>query len=79
MNALVRASGTATSLGDTIVVGAEITAGHDGTADLVVQLQYPDGLIAPVVVDGDTGLELIGAGGLDSLVGRSWREILKGL
>jgi hypothetical protein len=68
--------------GETIVVGAEIAAGHDGAAELVVSLRYHSGVVAPVVLDGATGLGLMkacGAASLDALTGRSWRDILKGL
>lgn len=61
-----------------VIVGVEITAGHDGTAEMVVSIQYENGVVAPVVLDQQTGLDLMqacGAGSLDALVGRTWREI----
>ena len=63
------------------IVGAEIAAGHDGSAELVVRLRHPDGTEAPVVLDSRTGLELMrrcGAAHIDDLAGHSWRKILEG-
>lgn len=68
-----------TTLGQAVIVGVEIAAGHDGTAEMVVSIQYENGVVAPVVLDQDTGLGLMktcGAASLDGLIGRSWREIL---
>jgi hypothetical protein len=64
--------------GEAVIVGAEIAAGHDGTADMVLQIQYENGVVAPLVLDQETGLDLMqacGAASLAGLVGRSWREI----
>lgn len=63
---------------EAVIVGVEIAAGHDGTAEMVVSIQYENGVVAPVVLDQETGLDLMracGAASLDALVGRSWREI----
>ena len=70
---------TADELDEPVIVSAAITAGHDGSAELVVNLRHPNGAIEPVVMDGQKGLDLIarcGAASLDDLAGRSWREIL---
>jgi hypothetical protein len=67
---------------EAVVVSAEITGGHDGTAELTVLIRFENGVTAPTVLDGDTGMELMkacGAASLDGLVGQSWRELLKGL
>jgi len=67
-----------TTVGEAVIVGVEIAAGHDGTAELMVSIQYENGVIAPVLLDQDTGLSLMkacGAASLDALIGRSWREI----
>jgi len=64
-----------------IIVGAEIAAGHDGAAELVVQLRHPNGAEEPVVMDAALGLDLMrrcGAATLDDLAGHSWRKILEG-
>jgi hypothetical protein len=69
------------ALDEAIIVDAQIVAGHDGTAELVVRLRHPDGSEGPVTLDEDTGLKLMeacGATHLDELAGRSWRLILGG-
>ena len=64
-----------------VIVGAEIAAGHDGSAELVVRLRHPNGTEAPVVLDEATGLGLMrrcGVAHVDDLAGHSWRAILEG-
>ena len=65
---------------EAIIVGAEIVAGHDGSADMVVRLRHPNGVEAPVTLDEATGLKLMrncGASDLDALTGQSWRRIVE--
>ena len=67
--------------GEAVIVGAEIVAGHDGSAELVVRLRHPNGAEAPVILDEETGLKLMnncGASHVDDLTGQSWRGILEG-
>lgn len=67
---------------DAIIVGAEIGAGHDGNAELLVRLRYENGVVGTVTLDGKVGLALIKACGIDDigqLAGHSWRKILEGL
>jgi hypothetical protein len=67
---------------EAVVIGAEIQAGHDGAAELVVRLRYENGVEGPVVLDPQTGFDLLkaaGAASLDELTGRSWPEILREL
>jgi hypothetical protein len=64
---------------EAVIVGAEIAAGHDGEAELVVRIRHENGVIATVTLDRETGLRLMtgpGGGDLEALVGRSWRRIL---
>ncbi len=64
---------------EAVIVGAEIAAGHDGEAELVVRVRHENGVIATLTLDRDTGLRLMagsGGGGLEALVGQSWRRIL---
>ncbi len=66
--------------GQAVIVGAEITAGHDGQAEMVVRVRHENGVVAPVVLDGCTGFRLManqGVGDLAALVGRPWRELLQ--
>jgi hypothetical protein len=66
---------------EAVIVGAQIAAGHDGTAELVLSLRHPNGAEEPVVLDAELGLDLMrrcGAATLDELAGHSWRKILGG-
>ena len=68
--------------GEAVIAAAEIAAGHDGSAELVVTLRYGDGSLGPVTLDEDSGLALMQACGIESLeglVGQSWRKILEGV
>jgi hypothetical protein len=65
-----------------VIVGAEIVAGHDGSAELLVRLRHANGVEAPVQLDEETGLKLMaacGASHVDELKGQSWRRIVEGL
>jgi hypothetical protein len=67
--------------GEATIVGAEIVAGHDGSAELVVRLRHPNGAEGPIVLDEATGLKLMkncGASHVDDLTGQSWRRIVEG-
>ena len=58
-------------------MAAEIMAGHDGRAELLVRVRHENGVVAPVVLDADTGLRLLaGTDDLAALVGRRWRDVL---
>lgn len=64
---------------EAVIESAEIAAGHDGTAELVVRLRHANGATAPVVLDEAAGLRLMtgcGAAHVDELAGHSWRRIL---
>jgi len=80
-NAAIRFS-EAAELAGAVVIGAEVTAGHDGAADLTVRLRHENGVEGAVVLDTETGFDLMraaGAASLDGLIGRPWLEILRGL
>jgi hypothetical protein len=65
-----------------MVIGAQIVAGHDGAAELLVRLRHENGVEGPVVLDPATGFDLMRAAGasrLDDLIGRRWLDILKEL
>jgi len=67
---------------EAVIVGAEIVAGHDGSAELLVRLRHANGVEAPVQLDEETGLKLMAACGalhVDELKGQSWRRIVEGL
>lgn len=65
---------------EAIIVGAEVVAGHDGSAELLVRLRTPGGTDMPVILDEATGLRLMRnckASELEGLTGQSWRRILE--
>jgi hypothetical protein len=67
---------------EAVIANAEIAAGHDGTAELVLSIRYENGAVGQVVVDADTGFDVMracGAAELSALIGRPWRDISKGL
>ena len=64
---------------EAVIVGAEIGAGHDGRAEIVVRVRHENGVVGAISLDADVGFRLIaarGAGDISALVGRPWREIL---
>jgi hypothetical protein len=69
-------------LDDAVVEGAEIVAGHDGAAELLVRLRHGNGVASALTLDPETGFELLRAGGaasLDDLIGQFWRRLIKEL
>ncbi|ODT89617.1 hypothetical protein [Phenylobacterium sp. SCN 70-31] len=69
-------------MAEAVIVGAEMVAGHDGTVELLVRLRHPNGAEGPVVLDEETGLNLMaacGAASVEDLTGQSWRKIVEGV
>ena len=67
---------------EAVIVDAEIVAGHDGAAELLVRLRHANGVEGPVQLDEATGLKLMtacGASHVDELKGQSWRRMVEGL
>jgi hypothetical protein len=67
-------------MSEAVIVSAEIAAGHDGQADLIVRVRYQNGVVAPVTLDPDTALKLMSACGvsdINDLAGHSWRKVLE--
>jgi len=63
-----------------MIAGAEIAAGHDGTAVLIVELEFDTGRLSAVTLDTEAGLRLMrncGVSHLSELVGHSWHGILE--
>lgn len=68
--------------GEAVVLAAEVTAGHDGEAELTLTVRFENGVAAPVVLDAEAGFDVLaacGAAGAADLVGQPWRQVLKGL
>jgi hypothetical protein len=67
---------------DAVIERAEIVGGHDGTAELALAIRYENGILGHVTLDADTGFSImraLGAADLNGLIGRSWRQVSKGL
>ena len=66
-----------------VVAGAEIVAGHDGAAELLVRLAHANGAVSSVSLDPETGFDLLRAAGggasLSDLVGKPWLALIKDL
>jgi hypothetical protein len=57
------------------ITDAVLAAGHDGRAELVVEVTYANGATARVRLDEEAAepvLEAAGVGRIDELVGRPW-------
>jgi hypothetical protein len=82
MTAAVAQTRPAPGLDDAVVEGAEIVAGHDGAAELLVRLRHGNGVLSAVALDPDTGFDLLRAAkaaSLDGLIGRCWSDLIKEL
>jgi hypothetical protein len=67
---------------EAVIVGADLAAGHDGQAEVVLQLLYPNGVVGSVTLDAAAGYALMRNCDIDSLsglTGQSWRKILEGV
>lgn len=67
---------------EAVIVGAELAAGHDGEAEVVIRIRYPNGVVGDVLLDAETGYALMRnceTDSLDGLQGQSWRKILEGV
>jgi hypothetical protein len=70
------------ALDDAVVAGAEIVAGHDGAAELLVRLTHSNGAQSAVSLDPAAGFDLLrasAAASLADLVGRRWLDLIKDL
>ena len=82
MTAAVARLAPASALDDAVVAGAEVVAGHDGAAELLVRLAHGNGATSTLTLDSETGFDLMRAGSaasLADLVGRPWLALIKDL
>ncbi len=82
MSALAAKPQSAPGMDDAVIEGAEIVAGHDGAAELLVRLRHGNDAASSITLDPETGFDLLraaDAAGLEGLIGQSWREITRGL
>ena len=61
---------------EAVIIDAQIVAGHDGEAQILVSVRHENGVVSAVALDGEAGFRLMGAGDLDALIGRSWPRLL---
>ena len=65
---------------DPVIVAAEIGAGHDGSAELVLTLRFGSASSTRVTLDTDAGMRLMRicrAQDISELPGHSWRKVLE--
>jgi hypothetical protein len=73
--------GGASASPEATLVGAELAAGHDGQAEMVLRIRYPNGVVGSVLLDAAAGYALMrncNIESLDGLAGQSWRKVLQG-
>ncbi len=74
--------GAALPSSEAVIVGAELAAGHDGEAELVLRIRYSNGVVGDVLLDAEAGYALMRrceTDNLDGLAGQSWKKILEGV
>ena len=65
-----------------IISGATIVGGHDGRAEIEVELTYDNGATAIISLDAEActaSLDRAGVSSLDELVGQPWSIVLPAL
>ncbi|HQY14313.1 MAG TPA: hypothetical protein PLQ10_06340, partial [Ilumatobacteraceae bacterium] len=65
-----------------IITRATVVGGHDGRAEIEVELTYDNGGTATISLDEEActaSLDQAGVSSLDELVGRSWSIVLPAL
>jgi hypothetical protein len=65
---------------DAVIESAELAAGHDGRAELVLHLRYPNGARAELRLDEEAAALALDAAGvtqLGDLTGRPWDILVR--
>lgn len=65
-----------------VISRATVAGGHDGRAEIEVEITYPNGGTATISLDEEActaALDEAGVGSLDDLVGRPWSTVLPAL
>ncbi len=63
------------------ITRASIVGGHDGRAEIEVEITYANGGTATIALDEEAcmaSLDRAGVGSIDELVGRPWSVVLPG-
>lgn len=62
------------------ITNAVVVGGHDGRAELEVEVTYPNGGVASISLDEEAwhgALDRAGIGSIDDLVGQPWSIVLE--
>ena len=59
--------------GEAVVVAAEVSAGHDGEAELTLSVRFENGVVAPVVLDAEDNGPGLAPADLTHVFERFWR------
>jgi hypothetical protein len=65
---------------EAVIVAAEIGAGHDGTAELILSVRYQNGVVGPVILDTGTAMRLMsncGVSTIGELAGHPFQNVLE--
>lgn len=65
-----------------VISRAEVIGGHDGRAEIVVEITYDNGGVTTISLDEEactTSLDRAGIGSIDQLVGQPWNVVLPAL
>ncbi len=65
-----------------VITGAQIVGGHDGRAEIEVELTYANGGRTTISLDEEacvTSLDRAGVTSIDELIGRDWSVMLPAL
>jgi len=65
---------------EAVVVGAEVVAGHDGAAELLVTVRHENGVTGHTILPADVGFAVMRAAGADNLndlAGLAWGPIIR--
>ncbi|MEP1124077.1 MAG: hypothetical protein ABJH68_09345 [Ilumatobacter sp.] len=61
---------------------ATVVGGHDGRAEIEIELTYDNGGVSTIALDEDActvSLDAAGVGSIEELVGRAWTVVLPAL
>lgn len=66
----------------TVISRATLVGGHDGRAEIEVEITYPNGGTSTISLDEEAclaSLDRAGVGSIDELVGKPWSVVLPAL
>lgn len=65
-----------------VISSAQVVGGHDGRAEILVEITYPNGGVTTISLDEEActaSLDRSGLASIDQLVGRPWSAVLPAL